>query len=119
LRPQEEIFPKTARLTKRSEFLDLFRKGRKVHTAHFVFFSKARGSGDSRLGVTVSTKVGNAVVRNRIKRLLREFFRQRRHTLFSSSDIVIVAKKDAGNLSWSQVCQELETILTDRGVNRK
>jgi ribonuclease P protein component len=119
LRPQEEQFPKTARLTKRSEFLDLFRKGRKVHTTHFVFFSKARGSGDSRLGVTVSTKVGNAVVRNRIKRLLREFFRQRRHTLVSSRDIVIVAKKDAGNLSWLQVCQELEAIFTDRGAYRK
>lgn len=117
--PQVEVFPKTARLTKRSEFLDLFRKGRKVHTAHFVFFSKARDSGESRLGVTVSAKVGNAVVRNRLKRLLREFFRRHRRTLFSSRDVVIVAKKGAGNLSWVEVCEELETLLIHRSVKQK
>jgi ribonuclease P protein component len=115
----KEVFPKTARLTKRSEFLDLFRKGSKLHTAHFVLFSKARSLGESRLGVTVSTKVGNAVVRNRVKRLLREFFRRHDRRLLSRRDLVIVAKKGAGALSFPEVRRELAELLTNQGSKQK
>ena len=114
-----ETFPKTARLTKRSEFLDLFRRGGKVHTAHFILFSKAGRTGESRLGITVSAKVGNAVVRNRVKRSLRELFRRQYRKLLSRRDVVIVAKKGAGELAWPEIHEEIESILAQREKRRK
>jgi ribonuclease P protein component len=110
----EESFPKTSRLTKRSEFLDLFRRGRKIHTAHFVLFSKPHSTGGSRLGLTVSTKVGNAVVRNRVKRRLREFFRRQHRNLLARRDLVIVAKKGAGGLSSYELDREIHEVLISR-----
>lgn len=106
-----ERFPKSARLTKRSEFVALSRGGRRVHTSHFIVLSKNTDKGENRLGVTVSAKVGKAVVRNRIKRLLREFFRRHRHEISSRRDFVVIAKKDAGKLSLREILGELKVAF--------
>ncbi|MFQ5541790.1 MAG: ribonuclease P protein component, partial [Candidatus Binatia bacterium] len=71
-----ERFPKRTHLTRRSDFLSLSRGGRTVYTPHFIVISKANDRRVDRLGITVSAKVGKAVVRNRVKRLLREFYRR-------------------------------------------
>lgn len=107
-----EGFPKRARLLKRSEFLRLSRAGKKSQTAHFVVLKKTNDKGDNRLGITVSTKVGNAVARNRIKRLVREFFRRHSGELPSPQDIVIIARKGAGELSLEEAARELREALT-------
>jgi ribonuclease P protein component len=107
-----ESFPRRARLTKRSEFLTLSRHGRRVHTSHFVVLSKVNGMEQNRLGITVTTRVGNAVVRNRIKRLLRESFRRWKEPASNGQDIVVIAKRGAEMLSLSEVAAELQTALT-------
>lgn len=106
-----EKFPKGARLTKRSEFLSLSRGGRKVTTRHFIVISKANDRKINRMGVTVSAKVGGAVVRNRIKRLLREFFRTRQNSILLHRDLLIIARKGAGGLSQVEVTRELEEVF--------
>ena len=107
-----ESFPKRARLTKRSEFLTLALQGSRIHAVHFVILSKANDSGRNRLGITVTTRVGNAVVRNRIKRLVREFFRRETGRISQAQDIVVIAKKGAEKLSLGEVAGELRTALT-------
>ena len=107
-----EKFPKQARLTRRSEFLNLSQQGRKVHTSHFVVISQTNDKGENRLGVTVSAKVGNAIVRNRIKRLLREYFRRHRREIPYHQDIVIIARKGAEKLSFDEVGGELRRAFT-------
>lgn len=107
-----EGFPKRARLRKRSEFLRLSRAGKKSQTSHFVVLRKTNDKGESRLGITVSTKVGNAVTRNRIKRLVREFFRRHSGDLPSAQDIVIIARKGAGELSLDEAARELREAFT-------
>ncbi|HEY3305703.1 MAG TPA: ribonuclease P protein component [Candidatus Binatia bacterium] len=106
-----EGFPKRSRLTKRFEFLTLSRLGKRVHTSHFVVLSKSSDAGQSRLGITVTTRVGNAVVRNRIKRLVREFFRRRRGAMSQAQDIVVIAKRGAEKLSLNDVAAELQNIF--------
>lgn len=110
-----ERFPKRARLTRRSEFLNLSREGEKIHTSHFVVISKTNEKGEDRLGITVSARVGKAVTRNRIKRLLREFFRRHRREIPLHQDIVIIARKGAGELSLDEVTEELKGAFTYRG----
>ncbi|MDE0032572.1 MAG: ribonuclease P protein component [Chloroflexi bacterium] len=106
-----ESFPREARLTRRSEFLLLSRKGRKFYTPHFIIIRRDNDHLGKRLGVTVSSKVGNAVVRNRVKRGLREFFRRGRENFRSDQDTVIIARRGAGELSYSAMTAELRKAI--------
>ena len=109
-----ERFPKSARLRKRPEFVNLSRTGKKFHSPNFIVISKSNERGESRLGITVSSKVGNALVRNRIKRLVREFFRRRRHQWVPGSDMVVIARKGAATLSSALMQKELEKSLHEQ-----
>jgi ribonuclease P protein component len=105
-----QTFSKEERLLKRPDFLRLTAAGNKFHTAHFIIVWSCAATGFSRFGVTVSRKVGNAVVRNRIKRMLREYFRLHK-VLFFYADFNLIAKKGADRLNCQDVWCELGTAL--------
>jgi ribonuclease P protein component len=87
------------RLSRSAEFERVYRQGRSHGNRYFVLhaFPRERAETDDvpRLGVSVSRKVGGAVDRNRVKRLLREAFRAEAHGLPTDVDVVIVARPDA------------------------
>jgi ribonuclease P protein component len=103
-------FPSDNRLRCRREFVRVWEKGRKIHTPHFVVIILEKSSGPTRLGLTVSRKVGGAVKRNRIKRLIREFFRNNYNMLPQHADLSIIAKKGAFEVDYKKVCDELSTL---------
>jgi ribonuclease P protein component len=85
---------KGMRLRRRAEFVAVQTGGRKLHGRHVLALAKQQGLPVGRLGITVTKKVGNAVVRNRIKRLLREWLRL--HGWVPAGwDVVLVAKDSA------------------------
>ncbi len=104
-------FPKEDRIRKRSDFLKIFKAGAKCKTHHFRVSLCPNELGCRRLGVAVGKVVGSAVKRNRVKRLLREFFRSHKEDLPFSSDLVIVAQAGAAELNFQQVCKELQELF--------
>jgi ribonuclease P protein component len=108
--PAGEGFPKAARVRRRREYLALGRTARRRHAAHFVVLTRAR-AGAARLGVTVSRKVGIAVVRNRVKRHVREIFRRHPERLLPAHDLIVIAKPGAGDLAAIDVARELAAAL--------
>ena len=78
-------------LTRRADFL-ASNKGLRVARPGFVLLAAPNGGRGKRLGITVTKRIGNAVVRNRWKRRLREAFRQVRGSLPSGNDFVIVVR---------------------------
>jgi ribonuclease P protein component len=96
------------RLKRRAEFRQVQDTGRKHHTRHFLIVVLARGGeGPPRIGITVTKKVGNAVARNRVKRLVREVFRQERARFPAGCDIVFIAKDGAPELRYEDVLAEV------------
>lgn len=85
--------------------------GCKYHTPHFILLSMNNLADQSRLGMTVSRKVGNSVARNKVKRLVREFFRHNRHHFARSVDFSVIAKKGAASLSIKQIFAELDRVF--------
>lgn len=102
---------KEERLLNPQEFKRVMRKGESQSTEHFAIFILPHQNKKQRLGITTSKKIGTSVERNRIKRLLREFFRLYKTQLPPSSDILFIAKPGADRLDYSGLCEELKILL--------
>lgn len=98
------------KLLKRRDYEHLSASGKKFHTPHFIVVWSEDGVGRARIGITVSRRVGNAVTRNRVKRLVREYFRLHKHC-FIAADFNIIAKRRAENLTFHELCTELEKAV--------
>jgi ribonuclease P protein component len=83
------------RLSRSRDFDDVYRRGRSVSTRFLTlyWFSRPEAAGDPRLGLAVPRDVGNAVVRNRIKRQLREIFDGRLERVATENDYVLKVRK--------------------------
>lgn len=105
------------RLKKRAEFLQVAR-GEKWVTPGLVLQCRRRDDDDvSRVGFTVTKRVGNAVVRNRVKRRLREAVRQGKAHALNGFDYVVIGRKTTIDRDFNDLEQDLEKAL--RGVHRK
>lgn len=105
------VFPKRCHLRKSSDFQRVRHAGKRYHTAHFIIVVLERSNSLTRLGLTVSRKVGGAVQRNRVKRLIREFFRLHFSRLPQGIDISVIAKKEATGMDYARVCDELRFLV--------
>jgi ribonuclease P protein component len=117
-------FGRERRVRKRSDFNRMQRESRRVTTRHYVLLVAARAArafdtgvvgkdgaaGPSRLGLIVTRKIGNAVARNRVKRVCRACFRQWPSLLPDGVDLVVVAKTGADELCLADVRAEWEGV---------
>lgn len=104
-------FPRRERLTRKRDYEVVFRKGRKrVGPAFICYVARREGEG-RKFGLAVSRKVGSAVVRNRVKRFLREFYRTHRAQLARDAQIVVVARPEAAALNFHQCTEAMRRLL--------
>ena len=107
---------KRSRLSRSADFDRVYREGRSHASRHLVVYAFPRSSSDEeepRLGVSVGRKVGGAVERNRMKRLLREAFWATSESLPEGYDFVLVARPDAGELAREHGEEGIEQALRD------
>ncbi len=107
-------FGKSARLTLRSEFLAVQERGRKVHAGAYVVLALPNDRGRARLGVTVSRRIGPAVVRNQVKRWVREAFRAAAAAL-PPVDVVVIGRSRAVEAGLAGAARALAAVREARG----
>lgn len=113
-------FPKTDRVLRRDDFLAAQKRGRRIHSAHFVLVVFDRGDASGpRLGLVTSRKVASAVGRNRVRRHLRETFRLHRDRFPARHDVVVIAKEGAAALDSAAVRGEILSALDRRPGPRR
>lgn len=88
----DQTFPKAYRLTSRKQFQEIYRRGQRSTSASLSVFGLPNELPHCRLGITVTRKIGSAVIRNRIKRRLREIFRRHLKNLQPPLDLVVNAR---------------------------
>jgi ribonuclease P protein component len=108
-------FKKEERILRRSEFIDLNRLGKRYPGENFVVMIRKNGRNINRLGINVSKRVGNSVQRNRVKRMIREFFRHNKQQIPKGYDILIIALEQAHKRSSLKVNEELGDLLRKHG----
>ena len=99
--------PKEARLRRRREFLQIQQRGRRLYAGEVLVLALEASGRGPRIGITVSSKVANAVGRNRVKRWVREAFRAARGDL-PPVDLVVIARRGAPEMGLAGARRALE-----------
>ncbi|UJW59583.1 ribonuclease P protein component [Bacillus sp. A116_S68] len=103
---------KEYRLKKNEEFQHVFQRGNSVANRQFVVYQVKKTEQDTiRIGLSVSKKLGNAVVRNRIKRLMKENLRGLVPSLHQNRDVVIIARHPVAEMTYDEIKKSLNHVL--------
>ncbi|GMU90959.1 MAG: hypothetical protein AMXMBFR4_00170 [Candidatus Hydrogenedentota bacterium] len=111
-------YPRFERITRKRDYLEVFEQGQKRVGRAFICYVVRREGQGRRFGLAVSRKVGSAVVRNRVKRYLKEIYRANRLRLADDARIVIVARPAAANLDYRQCVNAVQRLLDEGDVLR-
>ena len=99
------------RIARKVDFWKDRRRRKKFNTEHFILILRKNDKDAKRLGLVVGRKVGGAVARNRVKRLIREFFRLNKEKMPESSDLIVLAKENIEIKGYGEVFNELKVIF--------
>lgn len=105
------------RLKRRSDFRRVFRGGTSVANRQFVLYTfKRADEGVPRVGISISRKVGKAVVRNRIKRLIKEIVRQWMDHIHPQTDLILIVRNPVVGLSYIEMESSLRHVMKRANV---
>ncbi|MGP7819565.1 ribonuclease P protein component [Niallia sp. 01092] len=112
---------KEYRIKKNKEFQQVFKKGQSFANRQFVVYKLCKtGQEHFRVGLSVSKKIGNAVVRNRTKRYIRQVFLELENLLDHEADYVIIARKPVSEMNFEEILKSLNHVLKiAKGIKQK
>lgn len=116
--PGDNTFPRSERILHSAEFKHAFEQGEKLVCGAFVCYVDRQTGQGRKLGCVVSRRVGNAVVRNRVKRNIREVYRLHRQALAEDVHLVVVARQAAARMRYGQCAEALCRLLRNGDVLR-
>ena len=117
--PLGATFPREARLVRKAEFDAVYRAGKRRSSSHFTVFFRANEQPQSRFGFSIKKTLGGAVVRNRIRRRLREMVRCHRLEIHAGWDIVIHAKSTVAKAPFAALTADLLRLLKSAPQSNK
>jgi ribonuclease P protein component len=97
------------RLRRRAEFTQVYDRGTRLRGRFMTCFALPNALGSARLGIAASRKMGNAVVRNRAKRWVRELFRN--HKILTGIDLVVIPRREMIDASWQSIEADYRAAL--------
>ena len=109
----------TDSLKKNHEFQSVFKSGRSYANKLFVMYVSKNQLDRNRIGISVSKKVGNSVVRHRLTRLIREIYRLNEQKIQSGKDIVVVARINAKDISYHDMEKAFFHLLKMHGIEKE
>ena len=109
----------TSTIKQNYEFRRLYSKGKSCANAYLVVYCRKNRLGHNRLGVTVSTKLGGAVVRNRARRRLREVFRLAQPRMAQGYDVILVARARTHTVPYRKLAAAFDQAMVQLGLARE
>lgn len=99
------------RIKNKEEFENIIKNGKKIGNSYFVIYYKERKKDFNRFGISLSKNFGNAVKRNRYKRILREIIRNNQKKFKIQADYIIILKKTCDGLDYKVIEEKLLALL--------
>ena len=90
-------------LKKNHQFQNVYKNGKSYANKYLIMYVLENGTNSNRLGISVSRKVGNSIVRHRVTRLVRESYRLHEDMFNSGLDIVVVARNNASSVGYNEI----------------
>ena len=106
-------------LKKQQDFRNCYRSGRSYANRYLVLYVCGNGKEGNRIGISVSKKVGNSVVRHRVTRLIRESYRLHQQEFNSGLDMVVVARAGAAEAAYHEIRDALRHLARKSGIRKE
>lgn len=114
------LLKRLERIKKNQEFQEIFRTGKSFANRELViYYREKKGQERARIGISVGKRLGNAVLRNRIKRYIRESFNYLKHNLKEEYDIIIIVRKQAIHKTYHEILKSMQHILSRQHLLKK
>ena len=105
------------RLRNRADFSRVYRNGKSFANSQFVvYWSNQSNAKPFRVGISASKKIGNAVVRNRMRRLVKEIVRQMEQQIAINADIILIVRKPAVNMTYHELQSSIQHVFRKAGL---
>lgn len=105
-------------LKKNSQYQNVYRNGKSLANRYLVMYVLDNGMDKTRIGISVSKKVGNSVVRHRLTRLIREVYRLNETKIVNGKDIVVVVRVNAKGISYADMQSAFFHLIKIHGMEK-
>jgi ribonuclease P protein component len=111
---------KMYRLAKREDFNKIYRYGKSVANHQFVLYYLPQPKLEHfRLGVSVSKKIGNAVVRNRLRRMMKEIIRLKKELMMPHHDYILIARKPSSEMDYQAMEKSIYHVVRKASISKR